>query len=391
MKFAKLIDSWTPEENPLVESLLPIKRISIKNYLINSINPYTYNELLEKKREDFFLKNGGEEGLRNSYIKNLERQKTDPVLMKHIQELELRHEEYSEEGFKRYKDYKFKLYCNGGKRHGPIRRTTEDSYDYTSQKYAIELLEQFSQYRQIVSIAHYDSEDSNKLLIRVEFLDYLDVSRYQVNYEFTDSLINNDILNVANINIIEKITKVPTLAINDLPRILPYSESIVFFPVGQDTSEKVYCKSVYEQFSDKTGRQFTISITDNAFVVVDNRKRLYRGLPLFDIIRPYLENADFSDCTDDLLTDYEKVETNRSHNCNGTAPNRLKHFCGKLPKEIQFQICGCNREDPAHYVYNVYDININLQREIRVTIAKNNNDTFYWDEPKEHYDPDLDY
>ena len=56
MECATLSEDWTVNEKSLGNSLLEIRRISIKNYLISSISSYTKEELLKIKEGEFLKK-----------------------------------------------------------------------------------------------------------------------------------------------------------------------------------------------------------------------------------------------------------------------------------------------------------------------------------------------
>ena len=69
MENGHLLEDWTLIENPLAQSLFPVRRISIKNYLLNSIDSYTRAERFKLREEEFLIKYGGEKGLLEDYKK----------------------------------------------------------------------------------------------------------------------------------------------------------------------------------------------------------------------------------------------------------------------------------------------------------------------------------
>lgn len=380
MEFARLFEDWTPEENSIAPLLLPVRRISVKNYLINSIATYTYDEQLEIKKTEFLKQRGGEGGLKESYIQDLARRKTDQEWIDLTKKFNRKMEEYSAEGFENFKRFHFKLYCNGGKRHAPIWRADKDSYDYTSQKLAVELLEEFNQLRQVLSVAKYYPEDQNRLEVEVEFIDFKNVGRYQAVYNCLGVTMNEDLLNNVPIKCVKHVNKIPILPLKDLFKILPIKNSIEFYPISHNQKLKMYCHSVFEYFNDCNGNQISISLSDCAYVLLDDKQRQYRCLPIFEILKPYLERTDFSKCTTSMLKDYEGRESHKYEHWDQIAPNDLKHSYDKPAKEIQFQICGDDRKSGRDYIYFVYEIKIKLEKDIKVSIREAN--SFTW-RPKE--------
>lgn len=357
MDYGHLDTEWFLTENKIVQPLQPIKRAAIKNYLNDSVCPYTLTERSDHIIEEYIKDIGYE-----AYAAKLkEKIKKDPL--------------YTEKQF-RYiieivyeEDHDDPTFCN----------SILDNYDYSSQRLALELLERFNNYRQIIScVTEIDSssflewskgKEPEGYYIEVDFIDKNNIGQYQVRFEIKEKILDSNILNINAIQLIEAIKKIPKISIFNFNKLPKSQLQIRYFPEHNIGIHKFQCFNHKTGIiKDKFGHEFELTISDGGYVLFDSSNMPYRCLPIFEMLEHRIKKMDFSKCKDRYISDYKAVGIS---NARYGDPNALKHYFDKESSTIFFQIYGQDRTNRSRYYYITYDVLINFKNETQVTVKEN--------------------
>jgi hypothetical protein len=356
MDYGYLNKEWIIIENKIAESLHPVKRITIKKYLIDTICSYTRDELIDSIVEEYIKKMGQEK-------------------------FNAKQEKYFKNPVGSCLDYKtwLRVVFKNDIDDPTVGRISADDYNYSSQKTAVELLEKFNTYRQIISYIGKlpDGIYDNKLQyigkgpegfnVDIEFIDSKNISQFQIQYKIIGKELDPDMLNIINISSIYNIKKIPELEIEEFKRLVKSNFRIEYFPKHNTELHKIECTNNTDLiFKDTNNFEYKLSLYDIGFVIFEQYKDPYRCIPIAEIIRPHLERFDFSKCKDKYMDDYKAPISRARYG----EPNTLKHFYDKEKKTIFFQIMGQDRSDRRHYAYIIYNIQIELPYVNRVNIIE---------------------
>ncbi len=339
-------NDWIIIENGIGQCLQDLKRGSLIKYLTDTITPFTYEDMLKNKEEEFLRDFGDIEELKKMYEEGLEK--------------------FGPQGpFKSFEQYKHYYIDNLCDTFFYYEHSKDDVYNYTSQKYAIDILASYSQFRQVVFIPEHEIESNQYPDIEVNFIDKDDVGRFQVHFKMDDKCLPPDFLNTRSIKIIEKCDKVPALTLDKFKYLLPLRNPIKFYPYRKNKKDTIFHTSLYDKFRDSKGNEKDIILSNCLYVLMDRDSQPYRRIPILDIIKPYLEKMDFSRGEWPFLAD-----------TYGSGQNTLFHKYNQEKEELQFRLCACDSSDSNYWDYTVFDVKINLTVDLKVEISENKKENF---------------
>lgn len=351
MECGEMDKDWIISENSPGQCLQELRRVSLINYLTESITPFTYEDILKNKEEEFLKDFGDIEKLKIMYNQDLE---------------EFGHK-YPFKSFEQYKHYYIGNYYDT---LFYFEHSKDDVYNYTSQKYAIDILARFSQFKQVAFIPEDEIESNQYPDIEVYFVDKENVGRFQVHFKMIDRCLSPDFLNTNPIKLIKKCHKVPVLTLDKFKCLLPLRNPIEFYPYYKNKNEEIFPTSLHDKFRDSKGNEKDIFLSNCLYVLKDRDSQPYRRIPILDIIKPHLERMDFSRGEWPFLADTYGSGRNR---------NGLLHKYNQEKEEIQFRLCARDSSESNHYEYTVFDVKIKLCKDLTVKICENTRENFIVD------------
>lgn len=269
--------------------------------------------------------------------------------------------------------------------------TFSNKCDFSSVKFAVDLLEKFDEYEQVIST--FDEHElkqntqfgnvfkSKYYNIEVDFVDKNEIGQFQIIYRTDGNLLDPNILNTCYIQRIEAFRKIPKICFAEFKKYFSPHLKIQYFPFHETEIHKVICCNREEaKFFDISGRELIVFITDAQFVMLDKDNKLFRTIPLFELLKPELEKLDFSKCNDNILKDYEY---NDFSNTKFGSANLLKHYFDNESNSIFYQIF-LTRTGGQYYYYHYYDIIIKIDFKIKVTIKEGRIGSEYFPETGEN-------
>ena len=343
-------NDWIIIENGIGQCLQDLKRGSLIKYLTDTITPFTYEDMLKNKEEEFLRDFGDIEELKKMFEEGLEK--------------------FGPQGpFKSFEQYKHYYIDNHRDTFFYYAYSKDDVYNYTSQKYAIEILASYSQFRQVAFIPEHEIEGNQYPDIEVNFIDKDNVGRFQVHFKMEDKTLPPDFFNTKPIKFIEKCDKVPILSLEKFKSLLPLSMPIKYYFSSKYAKEPIFGVSFHDKFHDSKGNEKSITLHDCQYVLMNIDSQPFRCIPILDIIKPQLEKMDFSQGKWSDLTNFYYDSGLK------TLPRKYD----QERKEIQFQLCACDRSAITFEDYTVFDIDLKLNKELEVEILENKNKRFIID------------